>query len=282
MVTDLLQIQCLLVFLCCLLLATQLRADEVTELVNLLQSDNPKVRYAAARSLKALGPKARIAIKPLIAALNDPGKPVDVEFNFFGPRVQDVASEVLVEIGPPAVPSLIKALSHRDKTVRQYAAKTLGEIGPPANHSFNALKNLLTDDDEWVRWDAVRAVGKVGVTPQKAVPLLESVFRRSKEEDFVREAALTTLHDADPKGTLAIPLLVEGLKNANGDIVAASAQTLGKFHGRAQSAVRDLNDHLLTKKRRWDAYYDVGYTRGCLITSKKVNGLARLLHEVFS
>lgn len=254
------QIQCSLVAICCLLPAAQLTADEVADLVRLLRSDKPKVRYDAARSLKGLGPKARPAIKPLVDALSDQGPPIEYAINYFGPRVQDVASEALAEIGRPAVPELVEALCRRDKEARKHAARTLGKIGPPANDCFSVLTDVLNDDDEWVRWDAVRAIGKVGADPREVVPLLEGVFRRRDEKYFVREAALTALYDADPEGAIVIPLLVEGLKDPNGDIVAAAAQTLGKFRAKARSAVCDLNELLSTEKRRGDAYFDVGYT----------------------
>lgn len=253
------QIQWSLVAVCCLLPATQLMADEVADLVGHLRSDKPKVRYDAARSLKALGPKATSAIEPLVDTLSDQGAPVEYDLNYFGPRVQDAASEALVEIGRAAVPELVEALGRRDTEVRKLAARTLGEIGPTANDCFTVLKGVLDDDDEWVRWDAVRAVGKVGANPKDVVPLLEAVFRRD-EEDFVREAALKALHDADPEGTTVIPLLIEGLKESDGDIVAAAAQTLGEFGANASAAIPELTELLSTDKRRWDAYYDVGYT----------------------
>ncbi len=232
----------------------------MTDLMDLLQSDKSKVRYDAARSLKALGPQARPAIKLLVAALSDTGAPIENPIQYLGPCVQDVASEALVEIGRPAVPSLIEALRHREKIIREYAASTLGEIGPPAKDSFAALTVLLNDNEDWVRYQAVVAIGKVGTDSSKVVPLLEGVFRRPNEDRFVRKAALAALHHADPQGKMAVPLLIEGLQSPDAEIVAGAAQTLGKFHARARSAVRVLNDQLHSKKRRGESYADIVYT----------------------
>ncbi len=232
----------------------------MTYLMDLLQSDKSKVRYVAARSLKALGPQARPAIKLLVGALSDTGAPIENPIQYLGPCVQDVASEALVEIGRPAVPSLIEALSHREKIIREYAASTLGEIGSPANDSFAALTVLLSDNEKWVRYQAVVAIGKVGADTSKVVPLLEGVFRRPNEAHSVRKAALAALHNSDPQGEMAVPLLIEGLQSPDAEIVAGAAQTLGKFHARARSAVRVLNDQLHSKKRRGESYADIVYT----------------------
>jgi HEAT repeat protein len=165
-----------------------------------------------------------------------------------------------VRIGQPAVPALIEALSHKDVATRKVAARTLGELGPLAQDSFAPLAKALNDPEEWIRWNVVRAIGRVGAEPKSVVPLLERIFRSGKEEKFIRAAALEGLHNADPNGTLVIPTLVEALKDADGEIVAAAAQALGKFGSKARPAVVDLKDALSTNKQRWTAYYDFGFT----------------------
>jgi hypothetical protein len=46
---------------------------------------------------------------------------------------QELAAEALARIGPPAVPSLIQALGHRDPAVRREAASVLTPRTPPPN-----------------------------------------------------------------------------------------------------------------------------------------------------
>jgi len=242
MVTYMRLLHCFLVSLCCFLPTDQVVADEVADLIALLQSDKPKVRYDAARSLKELGAKAKPAIKPLVAALSDPGAPPMVPAILYrGPYVAAMASDALVRIGRPAVPALIEALSHKDNSTRRLAAETLGKLGPLAKDSFAALTKALNDPEYGVRLEVVLAIGRVGVDPKVVVPILERTFRRSEKDTFVRGATLEALHDADPHGTMVIPILVEGLQDPDGNIMAAAAQTLGKFGAKARSAVAKLS-----------------------------------------
>lgn len=249
----------LLFSICSLVPTAEVAADDVADLVKLLKSDQPKVRYDAARSLKKFGVKAKPAIKPLIAALKDNDHP-PTGFDglpFYGPRVQDAASDALVQIGRPAVPALIEALSHKNAKTREMAARTLGKLGPRAKNSFAALTKALDDPEEWVQYSAIDAIGKVGAEPKVVVPLLEQIFRRRQKKDFIRGEALEALHDADPQGTLAIPILVDGLKDSNGDVMSAAALTLEKFGPKGRLAVDELNKALTTTKTRGDAYFDV-------------------------
>ena len=54
-------------------------------------------------------------------------------------RSQTVAASMLAHCGEPAVPVLIKALTHRDHRVRNNAACALIEIGPDAVETVPAL-----------------------------------------------------------------------------------------------------------------------------------------------
>lgn len=205
---------CALLFICCLLPATQSAADEVADLIQLLKSDNARERYHAARSLGQLGAKAAPAIKPLVAALNDFANPKKWAFpNDFGPRVRDAVSKALKRIGKQAVGALSEALSDKDDGIRQRAAITLGDLGPLAKDSFAALARSLDDPEDYVRASVVGALGKIGAEPKDVVPLLVRSFQSDKT-NFVRRAALEALHDADPDGTLAIPTLIEGRHDA--------------------------------------------------------------------
>jgi len=238
----------------------EVAADDVADLIALLQSDKPKVRYDAARSLKKLGAKAEPAIKPLVAALRDSGAPTEFDVQYLGPRVRDAASDALVRIGLPAIPALIEALSHKDNEIRELAARTLGELGPLAKDSFAALTRALDDPEDLVRSNVVCAIGRVGADAKVVVPLLEQIFRRSQNDDYIRVEVLEALHDADPRGTMVIPILVEGLKDSDGDVMAAAARTLGKFGAKGRMAVAQLNEALSTTKRYWTSVADVGFT----------------------
>ena len=70
------------------------------------------------------------------------------------------ASEALVEIGLPAVESLITALQDDAEIVREYAAEVLGKIG-----DHRAVEPLLLaalkDGDRYVREEAAEALWKM-------------------------------------------------------------------------------------------------------------------------
>jgi len=253
------RLYCLLFSICCILPTAEVAADDVADLVKLLQSDQPKVRYDAARSLKKLGVKAEPAIKPLITALKDSGAPIEFDVQYLGPRVRDAASDALVRIGRPAVPALIEALKHKNAKTRDMAARTLGELGPLAKNSFAALTRALDDPEFWVRSSVVRALGSVGAEPKLVVPLLEQLFHSSQKKDYIRVEILEALHAADPQGTMVIPILVKGLKDSDGDVMAAAARTLEKFGPKGGLAVDELTKALATTKVRWDSYADVAW-----------------------
>lgn len=239
---------------------TEIVADDVADLAALLKSNQPKVRYDAARSLKKIGVKAEPAIKPLIAALKDGGAPTEFNIQYMGPLVRDAASDALVRIGRPAVPPLIEALNHKNPSTRAMAAMTLGKLGPRAKNSFAALTKKLDDPENWVRSNVVCAMGRVGAEPKVVVPIFEKKFRSSQKNDSIRCEILVALHDADPEGTMVIPILMEGLKDSDGDVMYAAARTLGEFGAKARLAVGELNQALSTIKVRWKMVADMGFT----------------------
>lgn len=252
---------CSLVFcIYCIIPVVAPAADEVNHLVTLLKSEEPEVRYKAARSLQKLGPTAEPAIPPLIAALNDLGAPTKYDVQYLGPRVRNAASDALASIGRPAVPALIKALRDKDPATRAMAADTLAKLGPVANTSFAELSRTLNDPESWIRDSAVAAIARVGAAPQVVVPLLEQKYRRADKDDYIRVSILESLANADPQATMVIPLLIEALGDSDGDVMAAAARTLGSYKNKARPAVNALNKALTTTKVRWDSYADFGFT----------------------
>jgi HEAT repeat protein len=103
----------------------------VPALVELLESEDPRVRRIGANTLWGLGPKASAATPALATMLADDDT---------GLRV--MAAMALENMGPPAqeaVPALVRTLKDRDTEVRQRAAKALGAIGPAAADAVPAL-----------------------------------------------------------------------------------------------------------------------------------------------
>jgi ParB-like chromosome segregation protein Spo0J len=75
--------------------------------------------------------------------------------------------EVVVGLGAPAVPPLIRALGDSDRAVRRAAAEALGKLGDP--QAVPALIQALWDSD----WDVRRAA-------QQAIQQIETKQSQTK------------------------------------------------------------------------------------------------------
>ena len=104
--------------------------------------------------------------------------------------VRQRARITLVDIGEPAVESLIKALETKEDPVHWEAAKALSQIGNPK--SVQALVNALQDNQFSVRWLA--AEGLIAIGRYSLVPLLQALVDRA-ESARLREGAHHVIHD---------------------------------------------------------------------------------------
>ena len=100
------------------------------------------------------------------------------------------ARAALVDIGRPAVPSLVSALKDHNQTVRWESAKALGQISDPK--SIDALVMALRDKLFDVRWLAAEAL--IGIGDKSVRPILQAIVDNPDSEE-VREGAHHVLHD---------------------------------------------------------------------------------------
>jgi HEAT repeat protein len=110
----------------------------VPGLIEMLQSEDPRLRKTAATTLWGLGPKGRAAAPALAVLLQDPD-----------PALRLAAAMALDSMGPdaaPAVPELTRALRDGEGEVRQWSAKALGHIGPAAASAIPALARCARND----------------------------------------------------------------------------------------------------------------------------------------
>lgn len=113
----------------------------------LLADDDPGVREEAARLLEALATEEAAAlIVPYIASDNI--------------TVRNLAGEVLVKIGAPAVPALVPALDDPHHDVRKFAIDVLALL--PARQLAGQIAARLHDEDDNVAMAAVDALGDLG------------------------------------------------------------------------------------------------------------------------
>jgi hypothetical protein len=116
---------------------------------------------------------------------------------------------VLGNIGKPAIIALLAALSHTNDIARALAAYALGENGTNAALACSTLEAMLNDKAICVRLNAAVALGKSGGKPEIFVPVI-----------------LRCTHEGDE------------------DTRWYALDSLGKFKGRARSAIPDLTNSL--------------------------------------
>lgn len=103
------------------------------------------------------------------------------------PFVRDSIVASLVQIGPPAVPLLLKAIEDENWVIRQGASQALGKIGDP--QAVEPLIIALADNNQWIRQYAAEALGLIG--DKRAVePLVEAL---KDDNPNVREVAAKAL-----------------------------------------------------------------------------------------
>lgn len=161
-------------------------------------------------------------------------------------------ADALSQIGVPAVPRLIDALSDPDGYVRAAAAEALGKIRDA--RSVDALSTAMCyhdeqiykdDEDTEARLNAALALGKIGdvkaLEPLIAVVLGQDPLLASYAID-----ALGMLGDSR-----AIPTLISALKVHDVDIPRAASRALTRI---GTAAVTSLVESLKSSEGRWRIY----------------------------
>jgi len=119
---------------------------------------------------------------------------------------------VLGNIGKPAIPALLTALSHTNDIARALAAYALGENRTNALHLRPNLKAMLSDKSIFVRLDAAEALGKLGGNPETIVPVILRCFHEGDAD--TRSHALDVLSKLKERARSAVPALIYSLAAA--------------------------------------------------------------------
>lgn len=156
------------------------------------------------RALKALGGLEDHRAVPVLKEVVETGLP----------DIQEAASQALFQIGCAA-------------WGRCCALKVIGEV---ADDSFvPEIAPSLRDDSDNVRFEAVRALGKIGGA--EAVRHLVRIFRKDKA-DFVRREAIRLLRTAGLGQVQVLEAGLHGLKDGSREVRVQSARLLGSFQDR--------------------------------------------------
>jgi hypothetical protein len=88
----------------------------------------------------------------------------------------------------PAVKKRIReALGSEDKTVRGWSLGEMAQLDPYDEQMRDAVASMLRDPDDWVRLNAVHALGRFGAKAKSALPLARSTLASADprvKEDF--------------------------------------------------------------------------------------------------
>jgi hypothetical protein len=125
----------------------------VTQLTQMLESDDSIKQVQGAFGLSQLGSQAKDAAPALVAALKSRHT-----------SVREHAALALGTISPEAevaVPALTEALRDSEMTVRRQAAIALGRLGPEARSGLPALQKASRDPDRLVREAVRQAVSQI-------------------------------------------------------------------------------------------------------------------------
>ena len=141
-------------------------SEAIDALVRGVSDKSPQVREMSAWTLSEIGVPAARVVPALISILAD-----------LDENIRVMGSVALQNLGEPAVPYLIDALSAESAEIRLNAAYALGEIGTPLDTILPALISTLTDPEWNVRRLVVRALVTIGT------PALDSLIQALNSDD---------------------------------------------------------------------------------------------------
>ena len=189
-------------------------ADEsvINSLLQKLEDEDDNVRRGAIEAIASfVSPQSTAIVPALIEAIIE-----DLDW-----QVRQGTAEALIKIGQPAVPELLSAYQSAGTNQREHITYALGNIAMAeplktqviealtetlssenktdalnaavalyrlglTEEAYNFALNHLTDEEDSVRTDAARALGKMG--DERAISALETALQQD-EDMFVRMAA---------------------------------------------------------------------------------------------
>ncbi len=185
----------------------------VPDLIAFLKSADSTHRYWAARGLSSIGPEATVAIPALIESLSDR----DDDCRFW-------AVTALSSIGPAAKDATSQLIEHLQDSafgIRQAVADALSLINPTAQEVVPALvKTLESDENQYVREEIVRALGRIG-TKEAVAALIRSLTDHNSD---VRLYAAIGLKMLGPKAKEARKALQTLMKNESDTSIRNQAE----------------------------------------------------------
>jgi HEAT repeat protein len=222
-------------------------ADQVPGLAGLLRDANLKVAVSAGGALEALA-TAQVRLEKRIGGFptallaegesQEPGRPPKSD-----PRLRDRLREAL-----PALTATLAA-KDRDVEVRLASLYVLETLEIEARPAAKALLGALKDDNSFIRWGAVRALGKMASDPPAgAAGGLGGALLDDNQD--VRLSAFAALQRYGPAAGDAVPGLVRALDSPDAEMRLLTLQTLAAIGKNARPAAPALVMALSAKEAR--------------------------------
>jgi len=144
----------------------------------------------AADGFQILGATAKGAVPNLVDIFEHPSSPSS----------QHSSAAALSGIGPAAtaaIPSLLRATTNSDASVRLSAVSTLGSIHSEPATVVPALIKCLSDPVSNIRSMAAQSLGRFGPEAQQAIPELTQLLKAN--ERIIRSEAALALKEIEPE-----------------------------------------------------------------------------------
>ncbi|HLY73080.1 MAG TPA: HEAT repeat domain-containing protein [Planctomycetota bacterium] len=218
--------------------------EDVPKLQAALKDSSGERRREAAEDLGRIGRAAKSAVPALIEASKDSDPQV---------RVSAARSAGLLDPDQEGVRTALEsALKDASPAVRKAAAEALGDLGAQSRPSVPALIVALEDAEPQVRWSAAEALGRLGGDAEDAIAPLAVALR----DPAIRAIAADALGSIGAASRGAVPLLLDGLKDADPGFRWMSAVALSRIDAKSARAALPLLIERLKDtdaRARWDA-----------------------------
>lgn len=189
------------------------------------ESDMPKLLKGLESPLKANRLKAMQALGDQGTAARDAIPALAKHLRHKDKDLAGQAARSLAQVGPAAVPELLKALQDPAPEVRPRALWALGVLGPEAGQAVGPVGAFLKDGDAKVRALAAWVLGEMGPAAAAAAPLLARALRDPDPQ--VRARAAEALHDI---GQEMVSHLLPVAKDDDLAVRLNAVQALVTFH----------------------------------------------------
>ena len=133
-----------------------------------------------------------------------------------------VIERCLESIGKPAEPVICRTLTNSNPEIRQWAIDQLASVTDDVEVYIARIKPRLQDSSDAVRGTAVDAIGIQTSAPELAVPLLVEALK-----DFAVSAnAANALGNFDTNALVAFPILTNLVEHGDANVAGAALKTL--------------------------------------------------------